>query len=168
MTPKDIIKRARQPGPDKSILARYIRFAFDGKVGVAQAQDLAQMYLAYEEYTDNPRTYDGDFQELFGSLGRDFTKGIIRYAEMADLGDADSTQVFLDGLSALEAHLEEDTPLDDALAQYGHADAPTDVSHDREEITTDEPAPPDRMLGPEDGYSAAEIAALGQFAEEGQ
>ena len=103
MTPKNTIERALQPGPDKSILARYIRFAFDGKVGVAQAQDLAQMYLAYEEYTDNPRTYDGDFQELFGSLGRDFTRGIIRYAEMADLGDADSTQVFLDGLSAAQS-----------------------------------------------------------------
>ena len=114
----DIAKLALQPGPDKSIPARYITFAFDGKVGVAQAQDLAQMYLAYEEYTDNPRTYDGDFQELFGSLGRDFTRGIIRYAEMADLGDADSTQVFLDGLSALETHLEEDTPLDDALARW--------------------------------------------------
>jgi hypothetical protein len=50
MTLKDIIKRALQPGPDKSILARYVRFAFDGKVGVAQAQDLAQMYLAYEEW----------------------------------------------------------------------------------------------------------------------
>ena len=168
MTPKDTIERALQPGADKSILARYIRLTFDGKVGVAQAQDLAQMYLAYEEYTDNPRTYDGDFQELFGSLGRDFTRGIIRYAEMADLGDADSTQVFLDGLSALETHLEEDTPLDDALAQHGYAEAPTDVSHDREEITTNEPAPPDRMLGPEDGYSAAEIAALEKFAEEGQ
>ena len=168
MTPKDTIERALQPGPGKSIRARYIWFAFDGKVGVAQAQDLAQMYLAYEEYTDNPRTYDGDFQELFGSLGRDFTRGIIRYAKMADLGDADSTQVFLDGLSALETHLEEDTPLDDALAQHGYADASTDGSHDREEITTDEPAPPDRMLGPEDGYWAAEIAALEKFVEEGQ
>ena len=168
MTPKYNIQRALQPGPDKSILARYIRTTFDGKVGVAQAQDLAQMYLAYEEYTSNPRTYDSDFQELFGSLGRDFTRGIIRYTEMADLGDATSTQVFLDGLSALETHLEEDTPLDDALAQYGHAAEPTDVSHDREEITTDEPAPPDRILGPEDGYSAAEIAALEKFAEEGQ
>ena len=167
MTPKNTIERALRPGPDKSILARYIRFAFDGKVGVAQAQDLAQMYLAYEEYTDNPRTYDGDFQELFSSLGRDFTRGIIRYAEMADLGDADSTQVFLDGLSALETHLEEDTPLGDALAQHGYAEAPTDVSHDRDDIITDEPTPPDRMLGPEDGYSAAEIAALEKFAEEG-
>ena len=168
MTPKYNIQRALQPGPDKSILARYIRFAFDGKVGVAQAQDLANMYLAYEQYTDNPRSYDGDFQELFGSLGRDFTSGIIRYTEMADLGDANSARVFLDGLSALETHLEEDTPLDDALAQHGYAEAPTDVSHDREEITTNEPAPPDRMLGPEDGYSAAEIAALEKFAEEGQ
>ena len=119
-------------------------------------------------FTDNPRTYDGDFQELFGSLGRDFTSGIIRYTEMADLGDADSTQVFLDGLSALETHLEEDTPLDDALAQFGPADAPADVSHDRDEITTNEPTPPDRMLGPEDGYSAVEIAALEKFVEEGQ
>jgi hypothetical protein len=167
MTPKYNIQRALKSGPDSSILARYIRTTFDGKVGVAQAQDLAQMYLAYEEYTSNPRTYDGDFQELFGSLGRDFTRGIIRYTEMADLGDATSTQVFLDGLSALEAHLEEDTPLDHALAQYGLADAPTDVSHDREEITTNEPTPPDRMLGPEDGYSAAEIVALEKFAEEG-
>ena len=167
MTPKDTIERALQPGPGKSILARYIWFAFDGKVGVAQAQDLAQMYLAYEEYTDNPRTYDGDFQELFSSLGRDFTRGIIRYAEMADLGDADSTQVFLDGLSALETHLEEDTPLGDALAQHGYAEAPTDVSHDRDDIITDEPTSPDRMLGPEDGYSAAEIAGLEKFAEEG-
>ena len=109
MTPKYNIQRALQPGPDKSILARYIRTTFDGKVGVAQAQDLAQIYLAYEEYTSNPRTYDGDFQELFDSLGRDFTRGIIRYTEMADLGDATSTQVFLDGLSALKTHLEEDT-----------------------------------------------------------
>ena len=70
-------------------------------------------------------------------------------------------------MSALETHLEEDTPLDDALAQYGHADASTDVSHDRDDIITDEPTPPDRMLGPEDGYSAAEIAALEKFAEEG-
>ena len=166
MTPKNTIERALHPGPDKSILARYIRFAFDGKVGVAQAQDLAQMYLAYEEYTNNPRTYDGDFQELFGSLGRDFTSGIIRYAEMADLGDADSTRVFIDGLSALETHLEEDTPLDDALAQYGHAEAPTDVSHDRDGIITDEPSLPDRILEPEDGYSAAEISALEKFEEE--
>jgi len=167
MTLKNSIERALQPGPDKSILAAYIRSTFNGKVGVSQAQDLANLYIAYEEYTDNPRTYDGDFQELFGSLGRDFTRGIIRYVEMADLGDADSTQVFLDGLSALEAHLEEDTPLDDALAQYGHADAPTDVSHDLDDIITDEPTPPDRMLGPEDGFSAAEIAALEKFAEEG-
>ena len=167
MTPKNTIERALQPGADKSILARYIRFAFDGKVGVAQAQDLAQMYLAYEEYIDNPRTYDGDFQELFGSLGTNLTEGIVRYTEMADLADADSTQAFLDGLSALEAHLEEDTPLDEALAQYGQADASTDVSHDRDDIITDEPAPPDRMLEPEDGYSAAEIAALEKFAEEG-
>ena len=57
--------------------------------------------------------------------------------------------------------------LEDALAQYGLADAPTDVSHDRDDIITDEPTPPDRMLGPEDGYSAAEIAALEKFAEEG-
>ena len=166
MTPKNTIELALQPGPGKSILARYIWFAFDGKVGVAQAQDLAQMYLAYEEYTDNPRTYDGDFQELFGSLGRDFTRGIIRYAEMADLGDADSTQVFLDGLSALETHLEEDMPLDDALAQYGYAEAPTDVSHDRDGIITDEPSLPDCILEPEDGYSAAEISALEKFEEE--
>ena len=55
MTPKDTIERALQPGPDKSILAHYIRLTFDGKVGVAQAQDLAQMYLAYEKYTDNPK-----------------------------------------------------------------------------------------------------------------
>ena len=152
MTPKDTIERALQPGLDKSILARYVRFAFDGKVGVAQAQDLAQMYLACEEYIDNPRTYDGDFQELFGSLGTNLTEGIVRYTEMADLADVDSTQVFLDGLSALETHLKEDTPLNDALAQYGHADAPADVSHDRDDIITDEPAPPNRMLGPEDGY----------------
>ena len=166
MTLKNSIERALQPGPDQSILAAYIRSTFNGKVGVAQAQDLAQMYLAYEEYTDNPRTYDGDFQELFGSLGRDFTRGIIRYAEMADLGDADSTQVFIDGLSALETHLEEDTPLEDALAQFGHADAPADVSHDRDDIITDEPTPPERMLGPEDGYTADEIAALeGLMAE---
>ena len=164
MTPKDTIERALQPGADKSILARYIRLTFDGKVGVAQAQDLAQMYLAYEEYIDNPRTYDGDFQELFGSLGTNLTEGIVRYTEMADLADADSTQAFLDGLSALEAHLEEDTPLDDALAQYGYADASTDDSHDRDDIIIDEPAPPDRMLGPEDGYSEAEIAALEKFA----
>ena len=168
MTPKYNIQRALQPGPDKSILARYIRFAFDGKVGVAQAQELANMYLAYEQYTDNPRSYDGDFQELFGSLGTKLTEGIIRYTEMADLGDANSTQVFIDGLSALEAHLEENTPLDDALAQYGHAEAPTDVSHDRDDIITDEPSLPDRILGPEDGYSAAEIVALEKFGEEGQ
>ncbi|MDG2406402.1 MAG: hypothetical protein P8M25_16110 [Paracoccaceae bacterium] len=166
MTPKNTIERALQPGPDKSILARYIRFAFDGKVGVAQAQDLAQMYLAYEDYTNNPRSYDGDFQELFGSLGTKLTEGIIRYAEIADLGDADGTRAFLGGLSALEAHLEEDTPLDDALAQFGHADAPADVSHDRDDIITDEPTPPERMLGPEDGYTADEIAALeGLMAE---
>ena len=168
MTPKYNIQRALQPGPDKSILARYIRFAFDGKVGVAQAQDLANMYLAYEQYTDNPRSYDGDFQELFDSLGAKLTEGIIRYTEMADLGDANSTQVFIDGLSALEAHLEESTPLDDALAQYGHAEAPTDVSHDQDDIITDEPSLPDRILGPEDGYSAAEIVALEKFGEEGQ
>ena len=85
---------------------------------------------------------------------------------MADLGDADSTEVFLDGLSALETHLEEDMPLDDALAQYGYAEAPTDVSHDRDGIITDEPSLPDRILEPEDGYSAAEISALEKFEEE--
>ena len=165
MTLKNSIERALQPGPDKSILAAYIRSTFNGKVGVAQAQDLANMYIAYEEYTDNPRKYNGDFQELFGSLGTNLTEGIVRYAEMADLGDANSTRAFLDGFSALEAHLEDATSLDDALAQYGHAEAPTDVSHGREEITTDEPTPPERILEPEDAYSPAEISALEKFAE---
>ena len=154
-------------GTDKSILPRYIRKMLGNKVGVAEANDLANMLMDYRDYTDSPRTYKGDFQELFGSLGPEFTRGVKQYAEMADIADADDTEVFLDGLSALELHLDDNTPLDEALAQYGHADEPVAASHDRDEIITDDPALPDRVLEPEDGYSAAEIAALEKFAEEG-
>jgi len=52
------------------------------------------------------------------------------------------------------------------LAQYGHADEPVAASHDRDDIITDEPALPDRVLEPEDGYSASEIAALEKFSED--
>jgi hypothetical protein len=87
---------------------------------------------------------------------------------MADLSNTNDTQVFLDGLSALELHLDDNTPLDDALAQYGHADEPVAASHDRDEIITDEPAPPDLILEPEDGYSASEIAALEKSSAEAE
>jgi hypothetical protein len=53
------------------------------------------------------------------------------------------------------------------LAQYGHADEPVAASHDRGDIITDEPALPDRVLEPEDGYSASEIAALEKLSEDG-
>ena len=86
---------------------------------------------------------------------------------MADLADGADTQVFINGLSALELHLDDNTPLDEALAQYGHADEPVAASHDRDEIITEEPALPDHVLEPEDAYSAAEIAALEKFTEEG-
>ena len=167
MTLQEILKASLiSDGTDKSILPRYMRKMLGSKVGVAEANDLANMLMAYRDYTDSPRTYKGDFQELFGSLGPEFTSGVIQYAEMADLADGADTQVFLTGLSALELHLDDNTPLDDALAQYGHAEEPIAASHDRDDIITDEPALPDRVLEPEDAYSAAEIAALEKFSED--
>ena len=153
-------------GTDKSILPRYMRKMLGSKVGVAEANDLANMLMDYRDYTDSPRTYKGNFQELFGSLGADFGRGVKQYAEMADLSNTNDTQVFLDGLSALELHLDDNTPLDEALAQYGHADEPVAASHDRGDIITDEPALPDRVLEPEDGYSVSEIAALEKLSED--
>jgi hypothetical protein len=96
-------------GPDKTIVARYLRPMLNGKVGVSEANDLANMLMDYRDYTDSPRTYKGNFQELFGSLGADFGRGVKQYAEMADLSNTNDTQVFLDGLSALELHLDDNT-----------------------------------------------------------
>ena len=167
MTLQEILKASlKSDGTDKSILPRYMRKMLGSKVGVAEANDLANMLMDYRNYTDSPKTYKGDFQELFGSLGPDFTPGVKQYAEMADLADGADTQVFLTGLSALELHLDDNTPLDDALAQYGHAEEPIAASHDRDDIIADEPALLDRVLEPEDAYSAAEIAALEKFSED--
>ena len=147
-------------GLDKSILARYIRRMLEGKVGVAQAQDLADLLASYREYTHNPKNYDGEFQELFGSLGSNFTRGVGQYAQIADLGTVEGTKLFLNGMSALETHLDDNTPLEDAAAFYGLSEPSTERNHTADEILTDKPAPPDCLLEPEDAYSAAEIAAL--------
>ncbi|MBT5001212.1 MAG: hypothetical protein HOM91_10060 [Tateyamaria sp.] len=95
------------------------------------------------------------------------TRGIISYVEMADLSDGESKQVFLDGLSVFEAHFEDSKPLDDTLIQYSHADAPRDVSNDRDYAFKKEPGTPNGKLETENGYSAAKITALEKFVKEG-
>ncbi|MDC0431386.1 hypothetical protein OAL97_02565 [Paracoccaceae bacterium] len=97
----------------------------------------------------------------------DLTRGIISYVEMADLSDGENKQVFLDRLFVLEAHFEDSTPLGDTLIQYGNADAPTDVSNDRDYAFKKEPGPPNGKLETEKGYSAAKITALKKFVKEG-
>jgi hypothetical protein len=167
MTMKDILAASLiSNGTDKSIMGRFLRKMLDGKVGVAEAQSLAEMWVDYRDFIDSPDEYKGGFRELFETLGYDFEAGIKQYAELADLGNADEAQVILDGAAVLGEHLDSNTPLDEALALYGHSDAPSEVSHDREDIITAEAAPPDRILRPEDGYSQQEIAALNKYAEE--
>ena len=159
---KKILESALSSSADEAYLPAYIYEVLGGVVSRQQAQNYAEMLIAYEDFTASPSAYDGHYRSLFENIGADFERGLQTFVREADLGNADYFAEFLDGLNALEAHVVDGVNLNDALEEYGRGE---EMARDlnREQVIADAPAPPERIIDTADGYSADEIAALQEF-----
>ena len=162
---KNILESALSSSGDEAYLPAYIYEVLGGVVSRQQAQNYAEMLIAYEDFTASPSAYDGHYRGLFENLGADFERGLQAFVREADLGNADYVSEFLDGLNALEAHVVDGVNLNDALEEYGRGE---EMAGDlnRDQVIADAPAPPERIINAADGYSTDEIAALQEFMTE--
>ena len=133
-----------------------------GVVSRQQAQNYAEMLIAYEDFTASPSAYDGHYRSLFENLGADFERGLQTFVREADLGDADDVAEFLEGLNALEVHVVDSVKLEDALEKYGSGEEMAG-DLDRYQVIADTLTPPERIIDAREGYSTDEIATLHEF-----
>ena len=162
---KNILESALSSSGGEAYLQAYIHEVLGGVVSRQQAQNYAEMLIAYEDFTASPSAYDGHYRVLFENLGADFERGLQAFVREADLGNADHVSEFLDGLNALEAHVVDGVNLNDALEEYGRGEEMAG-DLDREQVIADAPAPPERIIDATEGYSTDEIAALYEFMAE--
>ena len=148
---KNILESALSSSGREAYLPAYIYEVLGGVISRQQAQNYAEMLIAYEDFTASPSAYDGHYRVLFENLGADVERGLQGFVREADLG-----------LNALEAHVVDGVNLNDALEEYGRGE---EMAGDlnRDQVIADAPAPPERIIDAADGYSADEIAALQEF-----
>ena len=142
---KKILENALSSSGGEAYLPAYIREVLGGVVSRQQAQNYAEMLIAYEDFTASPSAYEGHYRSLFENLGADFERGLQTFVREADLGDASDVAEFLDGLNALEVHIVDGVKLEDALEEYVRCEEIAG-DLDRDQVIADALTPPERII----------------------